>query len=236
MSGRSRTSSGSGSDAGGSWWSGEPTGTKDGSNATGKLAEEREARASRWAVRLMLRSEKGSTSSVSPGRRRNWKRPACRLCGSCWPIESTETAWLPRSTVVVMVRSIGASAGVRQPFGGCASSSSAEFSFGRKYSSPFSNEVGWPWKGGRSRVSMRPWSIQRSRRSAGSASRLTWVRARAAPLIPPADVPVMTSTRAEHPVSRWSTSYAPCAPARPWSAGRARGRRRPSRPPARRRR
>ena len=204
MSGRSRSRSVISWSVRGSRCSGSPTGTYDGSKATGKLAEDLAASASLSAVRARFSRENGSSGPSVPTGRRHRNRPACRRWGRRWPIESTVTVWLPLITVVVMVRSIGARSALQWP-AGWARSPRAALSLGRKYSSPCSSEVGWPRNGWRSSVSSLPWSIHRSRSRAGSARRFTWVRASAAPLMPPAEEPVITSTRAWHPVSRLST-------------------------------
>ncbi len=182
------------------------TGTNAGSKASGKLDEPRAASASWAAVSRILAAPNGSSAGSASTGRFQWKRAPCTDCGSRWPRASTVTSWLPCSTVVIIVRSIGASlAGTVSV--GTARLVSAALSCGRKCSSPLSSELGAPRNGWRSSASMRPCSTHTSRSAAMSARRLTCARASAAPLTPPAEVPEMTSTRAVHPVSRSSAAY-----------------------------
>ena len=147
MSGRNRSASvgpSVGVSRSGSVCRGEPTGTKTGSKATGKLAVHRDASASRWAVALdgrlreriaswaqvacggvvggalglsscqLIRDGVSATGSRSRGHRpcpgiaANGSARRAAVCGRRCPSASTVMDWLPRRTVVVMVRSIGA--------------------------------------------------------------------------------------------------------------------------------
>ncbi len=191
---------------------GAGTGTKAGSNATGKLEEARAARASWAAVPPMLRTPNGSPASSASAGRFQRNRAACTVCGRRWPSASTVTSWLPPRTVVAIVRSIGATEGGTGS-SGSARRAMAAFSCGRKWSSPLSSELGAPRNGCRSRASMRPCSTHTSRSEARSAKRLTWASARAAPLTPPAEVPETTSTRAVQPVRRNRSAYGLFPPA-----------------------
>src|SRR6478735_3485745 len=182
------------------------TGTNAGSNASGKLDEPRAASAIWAAVSRIFARPNGSSSSNTSTGRFQWNRALCTDWGSRWPSASTVTCWLPLSTVVIIVRSMGASLGGTTSVG-TAREVSAAFSCGRKCSSPLSSELGAPRNGWRSSASIRPCSTHTSRSAAMSARRLTWDSASAAPLTPPAEVPETTSTRAVHPASRSISAY-----------------------------
>ena len=86
-----------------------PTGRNDGSKATGKLAEERAARASRRVVSPIWSAAKSSWPSFS--RCLKVIRPACTSWGSACPSASEVTVRAPSRSVVVTPRYTGRRSG-----------------------------------------------------------------------------------------------------------------------------
>ena len=89
------------------------TGTKLGSKATGKLEELRAASASSAAVATTRGPLNGSCVLEPLVGRFHRKWALWIACGSRCPSASTDTIWVGLSSVVIIVRSIGASAADR---------------------------------------------------------------------------------------------------------------------------
>ena len=127
------------------------------------------------------------------------------MSGIRWPRTSTVTFCTPSRRVVARVRSTGRPVGSNAELSAVMAMSSCS----RKNSSPCSSEVGCPRKGLRSSASMSPCSTHSPRNRDSCAVLLTWPRASAAPLMPPAEVPAITSARAVLSTARSAAAYAP---------------------------